>query len=321
MRNRVTQECKVGTGTPFALVTGVSSIVRRRLFSVAGFFSAAVLAALAGSIAASAQTTQTSPSSASNASDRDTFEVASIRPAGLPAAVPCSGLFELNSGRITFKAATVLRLIVIAYGMSCPAASTLELVSGGPDWMKKETFNIQATLPEGSPLYTFQQLNSGEAPKVQAMLRNLLADRFHLVVHRATKDTPILDVYFVKPGKVKLSGDQTKPGQSPDNPIASPLQVGNDPAAGIVRVRGTAVPIGTLINAGSVREDRLVVNKTGLTGLYDIEPSVIDVGTAVFQAGFSAWPMMMNYLGFKLESTHGLVESIVIDRLVRPTEN
>ena len=38
------------------------------------------IVSLAGSIAVSAQTTQTSPSPASNVIDRDTFEVASIRP-------------------------------------------------------------------------------------------------------------------------------------------------------------------------------------------------------------------------------------------------
>jgi uncharacterized protein (TIGR03435 family) len=280
---------------------------------------AAVLSALAGWIAISAQ----------NVTDRDTFEVVSIHPVDLqklPGSivlqtnVPCSGVIEQTSGRITIAAATVNRLIALAYGISC-GAGNLELISGGPDWLRKQGFSIQATLPQGTPLYTFQQLQNGKAPEIQAMLRNLLADRFHLVVHRAPKDTPVLNVYFVKEGKVKLSADQTKPGQNPDNPIASPLQLVNDPAAGIVRVRGKAVPIGTVILEGSVREGRLVVDKTGLTGLYDVEPSVIDVGTAVFQAGFSAWPQVMSYLGFKLESTHGPVDSIVIDRLERPTEN
>src|SRR5690349_11951245 len=194
-------------------------------------------------------------------------------------------------------------------------------MAGGQDWRRRGACSIEATLLRGNALYTVRPLQHGKPPEIQAMLRNLLTGRFHLVVHRTPKNTPILNVYFVKEGKVKLSADQTKPGQNPDNPIASPLLLGNDPAAGIVRVRGNAVPMGTLILEGSVREGRLVVNKTGLTGLYDIEPSVIDVGTAVFQSGFSAWPMVMNYLGFKLESTHGPVDSIVIDRLERPTEN
>jgi len=290
--------------------------------------SAAMLFALAGSIDASAQTASTTSRPApSNGINRDVFEVASIHPVDiqrlpgvLPANVPCAGVIEQTAGRISIAAATVHRLVTLAYGMQCGAASNMELISGGPDWLRKEAFSIQATLPQGTPLYSFQQLQNGEAPKIQAMLRNLLADRFQLVLHHTPKDTPIFNVYFVKEGKVKLSADQTKPGQAP-NPMASPFQLGNDPAAGIVRVRGDAVPIRTVILAGSVREGRLVVDKTGLTGLYDVEPSVIDVGTAVFQAGFSAWPQVMSYLGFKLESTRGPVDSIVIDRLERPTEN
>jgi len=279
-----------------------------------------------GSIAVSAQTTQTSPAAASNVIDRDTFEVASIRPVdpqtlpggGLQTIGPCRGGFELTSGRITITAATVYRLVAAAYGIYCPAASNLGLISGGPDWVQKETFNIQATLPQGTPSYTFQQLQNDDAPKLQVMLRNLLADRFHLILHRTPKDTPIYNVYFVKEGRVKLSADQTKPSQ-PANPMASPLEVGNDPVAGTVRVRGNAIPIRVLINAGQGREGRFVIDKTGLIGLYDIQPSIIDVGP--LQPGVSSWPQIMGYLGFKLESTRGPVESIVIDRIEKPTEN
>jgi len=197
MRNRVPQ---------------VLSIVGRR------FISAAVLSALAGSIAASAQTTQTVPTSApSKVIARDIFEVASIRPVDLQRLpgvlqtnVPCSGVLEQTAGRITIAGATVHRLVTLAYGMSCGAASNLELISGGPDWLRKEAFSIQATLPQGTPLYTFQQLQNGEAPKIQAMLRNLLADRFQLVLHRTPKDTPIFNVYFAA-SKYESTGTTPSP--------------------------------------------------------------------------------------------------------------
>ena len=269
---------------------------------------ALIVVSLAGAIAVSAQTTEN-------------FEVASVRPVdrpGGPQFGPCSGGVELTSGRIAINAATVYRLVTLAYGMYCPAATNLELVSGGPDWMQKVTFDIQATLPPGTPLYTFQQLQNDEAPKLQAMLRNLLADRFHLTLHRTSKDMPIYNVYFVKEGRVKLSADQTKPSQAP-NPMASPLQLANDPVAGVVRVRAEAIPIRVLINGGQGREGRFVVDKTGLVGLYDIEPSTIDVGPLA--PGVSSWPQMMGYLGFRLESMRGPVETIVIDRLERPSEN
>jgi uncharacterized protein (TIGR03435 family) len=269
---------------------------------------ALIVVSLAGGFTASAQTTEY-------------FEIASVRPvdrAGGPQLGPCSGGVEVTSGRIAMNAATVYRLVTLAYGVYCPAATNLGLVTGGPDWMQKVTFDIQATLPPGTPLYTFQQLQNDDAPKLQAMLRNLLADRFHLTLHRTLKDMPVYNVYFVKEGRVKLSADQTKPSQAP-NPMASPLQVANDPVAGVVRVRAEAIPIRVLINGGQGREGRFVVDKTGLVGLYDIEPSTIDVGPLA--PGVSSWTQMMGYLGFRLESTRGPVETIVIDRLERPSEN
>ena len=101
--------------------------------------------------------------------------------------------------------------------------------------------------------------------------------------------------------------------------MASPLQVVNDPAAGIVRVQAKAIPIKVLMNGGQGRDGRFIVDKTGMTGLYDVQPSTIDVGP--LPPGVSSWAQMMTYLGFKLESARGPVESIVIDRLERPTEN
>src|SRR5689334_23046751 len=105
MRNRVTQ---------------VLSSVGRRLIS------AAALSALAGSIAASAQTTQTVPPSApSNVTERDTFEVVSIHPVDLqklPGGLQfgqCAGGIESTAGHLTSTGATVYRLVILAYGMSC----------------------------------------------------------------------------------------------------------------------------------------------------------------------------------------------------------
>ena len=224
----------------------------------------------------------------------------------------------MTAGRIAITGVTVYRLVTAAYGLPCPAASNLGLISGGPAWLQKDTFDIQATFPRDTPLYTFQQLQNDEAPNLQAMLRNLLASRFQLVLHRAAKETPIYNVYFVKEGRITRSADQSKPSQAP-NPMASPVQVLNDPATGTVRVAGNAIPIRTSINAAQGRDGRFVVDKSGLSGLYDIAPSTIDVGP--LPTGVSSWPLIMEYLGFKLESTRGPIESIVIDRLERPTEN
>ena len=44
---------------------------------------------------------------------------------------------------------------------------------------------------------------------LQAMLRNLLADRFHLTVRSVKKETSTYNIYFAKEGKIKPSPDQT----------------------------------------------------------------------------------------------------------------
>jgi uncharacterized protein (TIGR03435 family) len=131
-------------------------------------------------------------------------------------------------------------------------------------------------------------------------------------------EKPIYNVYFVKESRITLSADQTKPFQ-PLNPVACPREIKTDRVTGIVGLRAKAIRIGVLMNALQLRDSRFVIDKTGLSGLYDVQQSVIDVGPS--EAGVNLWPQIMEYLGFKLEATRGPIESLVIDRLERPTEN
>jgi uncharacterized protein (TIGR03435 family) len=56
-------------------------------------------------------------------------------------------------------------------------------LSGGPDWLRKDGFNVRAKAPDGSPDYSLVQFHNGNAPQPQAMLRTLLEERFQLKVH------------------------------------------------------------------------------------------------------------------------------------------
>ncbi|MEP7355337.1 MAG: TIGR03435 family protein, partial [Acidobacteriota bacterium] len=151
--------------------------------------SVALLFAGIGSIPAWGQAAQTSSSAQSNI-DRASFDVAFIRLVDatelravaaqnptFSGILACNGGIELTPGRIRITAATVFRLIAAAYGQPCGAALDLKLIIGGPDWIQKDAFHIQAVMPAGTPDYSFQQLQNGEAPVLQAMLRNLLAER------------------------------------------------------------------------------------------------------------------------------------------------
>ena len=288
-------------------------------------------------------------------SSRETFDVISIRPAepgvapvggarggggggargGGPAgATPCGGGGQITPGRITLRNTSVFRIITLAYGKNCRAANEIGLIAGLPDWVATQAFDIQATLPEGSPTYTIQQLQNGEAPKLQAMLQNMLVDRFNLALHRGTKEAALYNLVFVRAGKIKLSEDQTPPPPptpptGPPDPTAPPppfprggFRLGVDPPGGKVMIQASSVPISTIINIFQGQEAHFVIDKTGMKGLYDIPDVTLDIGPFdVSPTAVSVWPEIMQQLGLKLESARGPLETLLIDRLEKPSEN
>jgi uncharacterized protein (TIGR03435 family) len=64
------------------------------------------------------------------------------------------------------------------------------MLSGGPAWLTKDSFDVDANGPSGSTEYDTMQLRNGEAPQLQEKLRNLLADRFSLKAHLEKRQLP-----------------------------------------------------------------------------------------------------------------------------------
>ena len=290
---------------------------------------------------------------------RLTFEEISIRPAapgvasaggrgggggggrggGPQGGTACGGMIQLNPGRIVISSMTLYRLINLAYGKNCRASSEIDLISGVPEWARSQVFDIQATIPAGSVAYTMVQLNNGDAPKLQSMLQNLLADRFSFALHHDSKEIPIYNLLLVKPGRFKMSEDQTPPEQNFGSLAAGGLPLPRDPNApfsvprggflftvnpseGKVNIAALAIPLSTLINIFQGQEGRLVIDKTGMKGLYDIPATTLDVGPFDIAPGaVSVWPEIMRQLGMKLEPARGPAEVLVIDRVDKPSEN
>jgi uncharacterized protein (TIGR03435 family) len=178
--------------------------------------------------------------------------------------------FQLTPDRLVMKMQSLYSLIALAYASSCPAPNTL---SGGMDWMRTENYELQATIPAGTPRYTKEQLLSGNAPRLQRMLQNLLTDRFKLVLKRELKEMQGYNLVLAQPGKLKPSGDQT-----PDQPPPTPGRGG-----GIRQVRGPiipsmAAPISRLVSMLQRTMSSPIVDKTGLTGLYDIFLEFPEIG-------------------------------------------
>ena len=126
------------------------------------------------------------------------FEAADIQPT--PDAVPGTNTQNMRGGlyrrgRYEVHSATMLDLVRTAYNLDA------DKVTGGPAWMDKDRFDIIAKAPGDST-----------PEEMRTMLRNLLAERFRLVVH---KDTKPLAAYAIRQGKkvlMKQSAGSDTPG-------------------------------------------------------------------------------------------------------------
>jgi uncharacterized protein (TIGR03435 family) len=176
------------------------------------------------------------------------------------------------------------------------------------------------------------------------MLRALLEDRFKLKVHREAKEVP---VYFLTVAK---NGPKLQPTQEeacvpldpnhPPAPLATPGQRAPN-VCGRMYIRNSGQTT-TLQSQGITMEQLTaitlpriagcpVIDKTGLTGRYDIQiefapesgaaadPSAPQ--SAVGPDAPSIFVALQAKLGLKLEPGKGPKETLVIDRVERPSEN
>jgi uncharacterized protein (TIGR03435 family) len=143
---------------------------------------------------------------------------------------------------------------------------------------------------------------------------------------------------YVSKGRTKLkkSDDQT-----PAQPVAPTSLVRGAPIPrGVVRnargyLEAAGVPLSEVVVALGQQLQRPIVDKTGLTGLYDIKlqwtPDPIAGGPSkapdeeaarrVDPNGVSIFTAIEEQLGLRLESSKGPVEVLVIDSVQKPSEN
>jgi uncharacterized protein (TIGR03435 family) len=217
------------------------------------------------------------------------------------------------------------------YG-SMPAVGWIQIAYGvkefqikGPAWISTERFDIEAKAANGS----------GTGTQMRLMLQSLLADRFGLKLHSEFKESPVYTLLVGRSGvKMRPSADQTLwAGDFPDgSPDGQPLTAGGPTDLAPGRFLGEAIPITMFVNLLAGPLGRPVINKTGLTGRYDIDLRYAPGSGQVTsndpdqsaQAGAtspSLFTAIQEQLGLRLESTKGPVEVLVIDHIERPSEN
>jgi uncharacterized protein (TIGR03435 family) len=207
-------------------------------------------------------------------------------------------------------------------------------VTGGPEWIGSDRFDIVAKAASAAPL----ALSTGpdgvrqpsETPFV--MLRELLRDRFKLVVHTEGREGPIYELVMARNDSRK--GPQLRP---PATDCAKLDPAGPPPPGGfcggirtgIGRMTGKSAPMRQLASVLSGVVQRQVVDRTNLSGVFDFDVEFspmplnagpADVATSV-DGGISLFTALQEQLGVKLQPQRGPIDYLVIDRVEPPTEN
>ncbi|MBS1855637.1 MAG: TIGR03435 family protein [Acidobacteria bacterium] len=269
---------------------------------------------------------------------RLTFEVASVRPAAPQAMARLQGSVDggpgtSNPGRIRFTDMPLRALIMRAYDVQ-----SFQVL--GPSWMDSERFDVIAKVPGGA---------SREDARV--MLQNLLADRFRLKLHKETKEAPVYEMTVAKVGiRMKEAAPAEAAGDHPPGPpptgearFRMPRgQLGIQATVnGRMSMRGDGVTMADLAGTLGLPLGRPVVDKTGLTGTYDIQvefsPEGIGLGPkgptpseagggnpaeVPRDSGPTLFTALQSQLGLKLTSRKGPVDRLVVERVEKmPTGN
>jgi len=237
------------------------------------------------------------------------FEVASVKPAG---PVVLSG--RLPPGQWRARSRNLVQLI----GAAHPQYFFEGLVVGGPAWTRNARFDIDARM---DPTTTSAQLAQ--------MISKLLADRFALRTH--TEQRPV-NVYVLKMSRadgqlgtqLRRSDPSCAEARTARQPLPPQCQ-----ATATSGFQARAMQISDFVRLlGGMGMDRPVLDRTGLTGHFDLQLQY-DYGpfSGVFASrqssieGVSIFTALQEQAGLKLEAAREGVDVLVIDSAEMPTPN
>ena len=233
----------------------------------------------------------------SDATETASFEVASIK----PNTNRISNALPPSVGNGSYSASNVALKSVIANAYEV----RIFQVDGGPDWLTSERFDIVARGREGTP--------DRQRP---VMLRALLAERFKLVAHFEDREQMVYALVTQRSdGRLGPQLKPSAPASAPSSRFPS-ASVGN----GTARINGSVSMDTLAIMLSSSVFNQRVINRTGLSGEFDLElrftPDSSTVPAPEFPSIFTA---VQEQLGLKLQSERGRVPVLVIDSVQRPT--
>ena len=220
------------------------------------------------------------------------FEVVSVKPSQDRSPIP---RVTTDPSGLNWRNVTLKFLIQAAYGSK-------EYGVTAPDWLADARYDMAAKLPAGSTL-----------SESSTMLQTMLTERFKLAIHHQEK---LMPVYELRVGK-----DESKLHASDARMHMAYGKEGRHLTGGLTMKRLADIVSQTL--------DRPLIDKTGLTGTFDVDltwrpdptsgptPSVSD--DLDHRTVFSE---LRDKLGLQVTSGKAPVDTIVVDHVERiPNEN
>jgi uncharacterized protein (TIGR03435 family) len=231
-------------------------------------------------------------------------------------------------------------LIMEAYNMKLYTP-----LDGSPDWSKNILYRIEAKA-EGNP---------GEE-QMHRMVQSMLEDRFKLKMHSNKRESKVYSLVIAKGGhKLQLAKDEHgNPMTSLPSPEEIKRKMENQRPAGKSKSYDemiASLPPGSMVAGNKLDEsgfigkaismkdfadtlslqvgNRPVIDKTGLTGLYDVNlkfarPDLIVAGSPAppeEPSSPSFFRALQEQLGLKLAPGKGSIDHFVIDSVEKPSEN
>jgi uncharacterized protein (TIGR03435 family) len=251
--------------------------------------------------------------------DGPTFDVVSIK--RVTEIRDRRSIGEQPGGRFVVSGMAIAAVIRTAY-----PADVSDLI-GAPDWVATEVYDLTA-----------QAGRDVSREQMEAMLRGMLAERFTLAVHYEMQERPVYQMVLARADgrlgpdlrRSDLDCDAIQAARRAGSKEAFQPASNGAPACGM-SMRGTigmevlmgGRPLSALASSFGSALGRVVIDKTGLTGNYEVKLNYMpqpkadgppDAPPDVFTA-------LQEQLGLKLEAARAPLKVLVIDRIERPAEN
>ena len=228
-----------------------------------------------------------------------------------------------SGGRFQGTNVYVLALVATAFGDG--RALLPARIEGGPGWIRADRFDIaaktDAVIEDVTTLYR----------QLPAMLRPVLEDRFHLKTHWETRALQVFVLALArKDGGLgpRLHRSNCTPRPETIRTEATPSEPSEgrplcDVAFGVGTIDGSGLSMLSLAGALSTGLDRVVLDRTGLEGIYDVSlhwsPDFAQRDGDANAPSLAA--ALQEQLGLTLQSTTAPIDVLVIDHIERPTPN